>query len=239
MTGFLDPQAPNSIAEYSRYIDGDLLGKLIAKNFLVNRVGYQSSDVSTPLGRYGDAARKYAIEGGAVHDPADGFVETKIGAVSYEVKCARINIANRYKGESKENWAFVNLSTTPAKKPKSYGVLIAIGITTLGLENERYWEHLHDLLTTLHEARIPARVDALPHEEDFLSLCSFFVLPMSEIRTNYFRVNLNSVEASRYGQYRAWGHDRARCLSVWEAALGKLSRVAQTTALQRTTLDGH
>ena len=140
MVGFLDLLAPNVAAEYARYIDGDLLGKLIAKNFLVNRLGYASEAVLTPLGRYGDARAKYATPGTVIHDPGDGHVHTTQGRISYEVKCARINMGNRHTGNTAENWAFVNLLTTPAKVPKSYDVLIAIGIATLGLEDELGWQ---------------------------------------------------------------------------------------------------
>ena len=63
MTGFLDLSAPNTAAEYARHVDGDILGKLIVRNFLINRIELPAESIFTPVGRYGDAAVKYAKSG--------------------------------------------------------------------------------------------------------------------------------------------------------------------------------
>lgn len=219
MTGFLDPSAPSIPAEYARYIDGDLMGKLIARNFLVNRLGFVPSAVFTPLGRYGDANIKYAKAGAITHDPGDGHVWIGQRRVTFEIKCARINIANRARGYTNENWAFVNLLHSPRKAAKSYDVLVAIGVLTLGLEDERYWQYVGQVHEGLRAHGHPSNIHALPHEPEFLSLCSFFILPRTEIPTNYFRINVASVSKSRHARYRAWGHDEQRCKDVWSSAV--------------------
>jgi hypothetical protein len=225
MTGFLDPSAPSTSAEYARYIDGDLLGKLITRNLLINRLGCAPSTVFIPLGRYGDAKVKYAEDGAVTHDLGDGHIEIGSRRITFEIKCARINIANRTRGDTSENWAFVNLLHSPGKAFKSYHVLVAVGVRTLGLEDENYWHHLEQVHARLRADGHSSNIDALPHEAEFLSLCSFFILPRTEIPTNYFRINVDSVSKSRHAQYRAWGHDEPRCKEVWTNAMHGLDGV--------------
>lgn len=142
MAGFLDKTAPSTESEYSRYLDGDILGKILAKNFLVNRLGYSHDAVFIPVGRYGDADNKYAKSGLVVRDPGDGHVQTDAGVLTFEIKCARINVANRHLGQKAGNWAFTNILRSPGKAEKGYDLLIAIGVLVLGLEDSRYWDNL-------------------------------------------------------------------------------------------------
>ena len=225
MTGFLDLSAPNPTAEYTRYIDGDLLGKLIARNLLINQFNYSSGDIFTPIGRYGDAKPKYAKKGTIAQDPGDGYVQIADRRITFEIKCARINIANRARGDTSENWAFTGLRHSPAKMQKSYNVLIAIGLYVLGLEDSNYWSHLRSRHNLLQSQGHPSRLDALPHEQDFLSLCSFFIVPRLALPTNYFRVNLASVAASPYAAFHARGFDKQRCESIWQNAIAVTNEV--------------
>jgi hypothetical protein len=228
MAEILDRHAPSEAAEYARYLDGDLIGKILARNFLVNRLGYTPESIFTPLGRYGDARVKYSASG-VTHDPGDGHIEIDGKRLTFEVKFARVNIANRARGETAKNWAFVNLKHSPGKAEKRYDILIAIGSLTLGLEDENYWRDLTSVLADLRERGLPANIDAMPHELDYLSLCSFFVVPMEALPTNYFRVNVDSVENSQYGKYRGWGHDHTRCKEIWGSAVGAVRGVSQVT----------
>jgi hypothetical protein len=51
MPGSLDPKSPTVEAEYARFIDGDVLGKLVFKNFVVNRSRWiQDPDVGPGKG---------------------------------------------------------------------------------------------------------------------------------------------------------------------------------------------
>lgn len=229
MVKILDPNAPSQTAEYARYLDGDLIGKILTRNFLVNRLGYKSESVFTPIGRYGDARVK-TDQFGVVRNPGDGHIEIDGMRITFEVKFARINIANRARGEKAKNWAFVNLKHSPGKAKKNYDVLIAIGALTLGLEDENYWRELNSVLSGLRLRALPTNIDAMPHETDYLSLCSFFIIPMRKLPTNYFRVNIDSVEGSQYGKYRAWGHDEARCKEVWGNALKVVREVQPVLA---------
>jgi hypothetical protein len=52
MSGFLDPNAPSIEAEYPRYINGDIRGKILFKNFLLHRIGISPENIYIPLGRY-------------------------------------------------------------------------------------------------------------------------------------------------------------------------------------------
>lgn len=231
MSKILDPLAPSEAAEYARYLDGDLMGKILTRNFLVNRIDYTHESIFTPLGRYGDAVVKYN-QSSVVHDPGDGHIDIDGVRITFEVKFARINIANRSRGDTSKNWAFVNLKHSPGKAEKKYDILIAIGSMTLGLEDNNYWPDLNSILEGLKMKEVPANINAMPHESDYLSLCSFFIMPMCNLPTNYFRVNIDSVESSGYGKYRAWGHDEVRCKEVWGDALkivGKCQPVDRTT----------
>jgi hypothetical protein len=225
MATVLDPRAPSVAAEYARYIDGDVFGKVVARNLLINVLGYAAEKVYTPIGRYGDAATKYANSANVVNDPGDGHVETPQGRVTFEIKLARINMGNRKSGTLAENWAFVNILHTPAKVPKTYDVLIAIGLRSLGFEDEKYWSHLQSTDGELRKLGLPCRLDALPHEKDFLTFCSFFIVPRAAVRTNYFRVNADRVDRTPHKTYRAWGHDDVRCKEVWGNALRAVREV--------------
>jgi hypothetical protein len=219
MTTVLDPRAPSAAAEYARYIDGDLLGKIVTRNLLINVLQYPADKIYTPIGRYGDAATKYVGPAEVVNDPGDGHVDTPHGRVTFEIKIGRINMGNRKTWKLAENWAFVNILHTPAKMPKAYDILIAIGLRLLGLEDENYWSHLQSTYGNLRNRGLPCRLDALPHERDFLSLCSFFITPRADVPTNYFRINVDRVDQSIHKAYRAWGYDEQRCREVWAKAL--------------------
>lgn len=218
--GFLDRSAPDITAEYSRYIDGDVLGKLIVRNLLVNRLGHPPEKVFTPVGRYGDAKVKYAKAGAVVHDPGDGHVEVSGKRVTFEVKCARINMANRFRGDaSSENWAFTNLLASPGKKLKTYDVLIAVGVRVLGLEHEHFWPYLELQRKKLQAQGRPFELHTRPHEPEYLSLCSFFMLPRSRVMANGFRTHLASVSSCRYAAYHARGYDTEACRATWLRAV--------------------
>lgn len=219
MPNFLDPDAPSIDAEYSRYLDGDLLGKLIAKNFLTNVLGCQTQDVFIPLGRYGNAATKYAKRGTVQRDPGDGHVDYDERRITFEIKCARINVANRSKGHLEENWAFTNILRSPGRAAKKYDVLLAIGLYTLGLEDNRYWNHLDQVKALRAKQGRMVVPEARPHEASFLPVCSFFIMPMKAVPNNYFRVNLSAVEKKFCGRFRAWGDEAERCKALWNEAI--------------------
>ena len=115
MPGFIDRSAPSVLAEYSRYIDGDMLGKLLAKNLLVNRLGFLDDAVEMQLARHGDASTRYE-KGSSVRETlTDGYVQTDRGRISLEIKCARVNLSNRMRGLESRNWVFYTYSEVHTK----------------------------------------------------------------------------------------------------------------------------
>ena len=54
MSGFLDKGAPSTEAEYIRYLEGDIFGKIIFKNFALNILKIPERDVKIPIGKWGD-----------------------------------------------------------------------------------------------------------------------------------------------------------------------------------------
>lgn len=221
MTGFLDKSAPSVEAEYSRYLDGDILGKLITKNFLINRIGYSEDNVILPVGRYGDAEAKYDTNGIVEQDPGDGYLIEANHKITFEIKCARINIANRYLGQEAENWGFTNILKSPSKAEKKYDILIAIGVLVLGLEDMRYWDYLKNIQDKYRSEGRKVLLDAKPHQSEYLSICSFFIIPFGEIPTNFFRLTIPRISKSKYAKYWAWGDDVDECIKVWNYALNK------------------
>jgi hypothetical protein len=51
MSGFLDADAVSVEAEYTRYINPDVLRKIVLKNFAINILGLQDRQVRIPLSR--------------------------------------------------------------------------------------------------------------------------------------------------------------------------------------------
>ncbi|MNB92436.1 hypothetical protein D3C75_395390 [compost metagenome] len=223
MAGFLDKNAPSEEAEYSRYFDGDILGKIITKNFLMNCVGYTADEIFVPVGRYGDANTKYSNINQICLDPGDGHIKTQSGNLTFEIKCARINIANRHAGKSAENWAFSNIRRTPKKSEKKYDLLIAVGMNLLGLEDQNYWAHLQESKNKIQQGGGNFSLETMPHQPEFLNLCSFFIVPFKDVEKNYFRVTLHKISKSLYHQNLAPGSDPDRCAEVWRNALKKLA----------------
>jgi hypothetical protein len=54
MSGFLDEFAASIEAEYTRYLDPDLLGKIVFKKFALNVLGIEKDSIKIPLSRHGD-----------------------------------------------------------------------------------------------------------------------------------------------------------------------------------------
>jgi hypothetical protein len=171
-------------------------------------------DIYIPLSRYGDVDTQRQLA-------ADAQVKTSNGWLDVEIKCAHVNIANRTRGDTNENWAFGKLLVTDTRRTKQkYDVLFAAGILALGLEDPEYWRHLNDLGRQLKGSGREFKVDAAPHEAAFLDRCGFFVLPLADITRNYFRVTVSAIAKSRYNRYFAWGYDPKQAKRIWQSAVG-------------------
>jgi hypothetical protein len=217
MAGFLDVGAPTVNAEYGRYVDGDLLGKIVFKNFMHNRLGFEKDAIRIPLGRFGDA-------GSAWNCCADAQVAVGKRWLDIEIKCARINIPNRARGGLNENWAYAKILRTSTGERKRFDVIFFIGVRTLGMEDPRYWKYMREVARECDSARVPFRQNAMPHQEEFLSICSFIIMPRAKVPEHYFRVMLSALPESTYSKYQAWGHDPTRCRTRWKSALRSIGR---------------
>jgi hypothetical protein len=212
MPGFLDERAPKVDAEYGRYMDGDILGKFLFKNFILNRAKVPTSDLHIPVGRFGDVGTSWTCG-------ADAQVRIDGKWKEIEIKCARVNIANKTRGGSTENWAFNKILETTSGESKQFDLACFIAVRTLGLEDPNYWPYLATLNKEYSRYDIPFKCDALPHEVEFLSLCSFIIVPHSRLVSNYFRVMLSTLSTGEYSNYHAWGHELRRCRLIWNSAV--------------------
>lgn len=226
MAGFLDSFAPSIAAEYTRYIEGDALGKILFKNFLRHRIGVTDEQIYVPRGRHGDVEADRVIKAGAQ-------VSLNQSWKDIEIKCARINKANRYRGADKEDWAFTSLLTTGRnKEPKNYDIAVAIVVRVLGHEESAYWDYLQLRADALRKQQIEFGIDCLPHEDTYLNLCGFFVIPYSQIETDYFRVHFTALSHCRYHRFFAWGHNPDRCRQIWLSAIEFITQTREEQDMQ-------
>jgi hypothetical protein len=210
--GFLDKQAPSPEAEYVRFLDGDVFGKVILKSYLLRVIGLDESDIRVPIGKWGDTN----VES---HDIADASVRVNDRWLAVEVKLARLNIANKTKGQTEANWAFNNILRTPSKAGKRYDILFAVGVNVLGFENPGYWEYFRSTVSDLSATDPTLSERVLPHEPAFLNLCGAFVLAFSGIPNNHFRVTLRALSSSPFNQYFSLLSNSMRCKEIWASAL--------------------
>lgn len=215
MPGFLDDQAPSPEAEYVRFLEGDVFGKMLLKSYLLRVIGLNESDIRIPIGKWGDMNAES-------HGAADASVRINGQWLSVEVKLARLNIANKTLGQTKTNWAFNNILHSPSKATKTYDILFAVGVNVLGFENPGYWEYFRNTVSELSVSDPHLTETVLPHEPAFLNLCGAFILPFPKIPNNHFRVTLSALHASSFNQYFAWLSNTIRCKEIWESTLSVL-----------------
>jgi hypothetical protein len=212
MPGFLDPQAPSVDAEYSRYLEGDVLGKIIFKNFLLNAIGLHEESICIPISRYGDIKADRRPK-------ADALIREGGNWLDVEIKCARINIANKTLGYTRANWAFSNILKSPGKESKQYDMLFAVGIEIMGHEHPDYWRYLALVKAARSKSGIIINMDAKPHEPEYLSLCSFFILPFHQIQHNCFRVMVDQVSRCYLRPHHSWGFEQERLVALWKSCV--------------------
>jgi hypothetical protein len=212
MPGFLDKNAPSPEAEYVRFLEGDVFGKLIFKSYLLRVLNLPENDFIIPIGKWGDMGAEF-------HGAADALVRVDGRWLDIEIKLARLNIANKTKGQTEPNWAFNNILHSPSKAAKSYNILFAVGINVLGFENPEYWSHFRSAVSALSSETPRLSESVMPHEPEFLSLCGAFVMPYSEIPTNHFRVTRRALSASHFNKYFSELSDTERSRSNWRKAV--------------------
>ncbi len=225
MAGFLlDASAPSREAEYVRYLEGDIFGKILFRNFAINVFGLKEEQIDIPIGKWGD------IGVDAPH--ADARVKIGDRWLDVEIKFSRINIANKTNGHVKHNWAFGALLYSPKndrlkedidnkKEKKHYDILFAVGAEILGLEHPKYWQHLEHISVSRAQQGIKVSTDALPDQQEYRCLCGVFLVPFDELDgddRNYFRRNLERIDKEALSERFAWGWQMDRCQSLWRHA---------------------
>lgn len=143
MPGFLDPNAVSIEAEYTRYLDSDILGKIVLKNFAINVLGLDSRDIRAPVSRHGDV--------GNYKDFCDAGIRIHGRTYSIETKCSRHILAKKTRVVSPSpRWNFGKLlySARSRRQRTDYELLFAVGVDSPGFEDsEAYWKHLHSMRT--------------------------------------------------------------------------------------------
>jgi hypothetical protein len=212
MPGFIDPAAPSVEAEYARYLEGDLLGKFVFKNFCRNVLQLPDRALHIPLGRRGDF-------GATTKPDADVLVEVNGRKFDVELKCVRVSVPGRKDGNTRKTWFFGPALRKPKGGRRRCDIAVFIGVMTLGLEDRSYWTSLDQYAEKMAREDIKVFPRTQPHEPKFLNMCGFFVIPFRSIRTNCFRVTIGAVERCKYKQQFAWGHDVKTCRQIWANAV--------------------
>ena len=136
MPGFLDPDAVSIQAEYTRYLDPDVLGKIVFKNFALNVLKLEPTRVRIPLSRQGDL--------GTYRDSCDAGIRFGNRWYSVETKCSRWVVAKSCKANPSPRWMFSGLlHSAKGRERAEYDLIFAVGIDTPGLEDSLgYWKHM-------------------------------------------------------------------------------------------------
>src|SRR5207244_270736 len=88
-------------AEYTRYLDADLLGKILFKNFCLNVLGVKEESVKIALSRHGDL--------GTHKDPSDAEIRFENHSYVVETKISRWQIQKRNRINPIPRWSFSGL----------------------------------------------------------------------------------------------------------------------------------
>lgn len=216
MPGFLDPYATSIEAEYARYFDADILGKIIFKNFALNVLGVKEEAIRIPLSRQGDL--------GNYKDLSDAGIRFENRTYSIETKMSRWCVQKRHKINPVPRWMFSGLKRSATGTERGqYDLVFAVGINTPGLEDSLgYWRHLSALKSEAKKESRDIDLSAWPHERQFLSQCGLFILPRPFIFgccANGIDVTIRTIAERQDYQFFGWGYDFARLQKVWHHAL--------------------
>jgi hypothetical protein len=211
--GFLDPHAVSTEAEYTRYLDPDILGKIVLKNFALNVLNLDSKRVRIPLSRLGDL--------GTYKDSSDAGVRFANRWYNVETKCSRWVVALRCKADPTPRWIFSGLTRSQKGTERcEYDLVFAVGINAPGLEDSLgYWRHLHSLKKEHESEGRSFDLNVWPHDPAFLSRCGIYILPRHVISQNHLDVTIRTLSQRRDFQFFSWGYDVRRLKQVWLRAI--------------------
>jgi hypothetical protein len=205
--GYLDKQAKSVRVEFFRYVDKDIFGKILFKNFVTNILKLREPAFTVALARHGERhGRKL---------DADAEIYFRRKTINIEIKFSHLNIVHPDK-ENLRCWSFSKVLETGKQQPKRFDFLFAVGVLSLGLSEADYWE---ELLATEREFRMRGRnfpLDAAPYDASFLNRCGFFIIPHAAIKTKGVTATVRADGVSQYKPFFAWGFDTARCNQLWQ-----------------------
>jgi len=213
MQGILDKFPVYSIqAEYTRYLDADLLGKIVFQNFALNVLGIERKSIEIPQSRRGDLG---SFDAGIIFENRLYRTETKI---------SRWIVQKRNKINPIPRWAFSGLKHSANKRTKrvNYDLVFAVGINAPGLEDSReYWRHFDSLKKAAKKEGRAFGLSAWPHEREFLNHCGLFILPRQFVFTHCKNSPYITIQAisEKYDEFFAWGYDIPRLKQVWQHAI--------------------
>jgi hypothetical protein len=216
MSGFLDLYAVSIKAEYTRYLDADLLGKIVFKNFALNVLGIKEEAIRIPLSRQGDL--------GPYKDLSDAGIRFENRSYSIETKISRWCVQKRNKIDPIPRWAFSGLKhSAKGTERGQYDLVFGVGINAPGLEDSLgYWRHLHSLKKEAEKEGRDFDLSVWPHEREFLNQCGIYILPRQFIFAhcrNSQYITIRTIPERRDYEFFGWGHDISRLRKVWHRAI--------------------
>src|SRR5881394_913143 len=208
MAGFLDPEAPSIRAEYFRYIEKDILGKILFKNFFLNVLNFREEAIYIPLGRSPRYDERKII--------GDAQVLVEGQWLDAEIKCAYMRITHYRRRNPLMTWGFDRVIRTAKRNNKSpCNFIFAVGINARCLGDPAYWTDVN----RLPQSSQSVDVNTAPHQSAFLSCCGIFLFPHERFPRNNPSVTISRIRKSRYGEFFSWGNDIAGCCKTWAALL--------------------
>jgi hypothetical protein len=230
MPGYLDKQAPSIPIEFFRYVDSDILGKLLFKNFVTNILKLRESAFSVSLARHGERyGRKL---------DADAEIYFRRKTIGIEIKCSRLNICHPDTDDLR-CWNFNKVKETDKRQLKRFDVLFAVGVLTLGLSEPDYWEDLFARQRAFHDLGRKLSIEAPPYHPDFLNHCGFFIIPFRAIERKSVSATVRGDRVTHYEPFFAWGFDPVRCNQLWQSVVeDHISLLKQTNGVSLSNQDG-
>jgi hypothetical protein len=216
MSGFLDPYAVSVKAEYTRYLDADILGKIVFKNFALNVLKIDEGSIRIPLSRQGDL--------GTYKDSCDAGIRFRNRSYSVETKSSRWVVAMRCKTDPKPRWIFSGLMHSAKGTERSkYDLIFAVGINAPGLEDSLgYWRHLHSLKKDAEAKGHDFDLSVWPHEFEFLDRCGIYILPrqfVSRHCKNTLDVTIRTLSERLDFEFFSWGYEVPQLRKIWDHAI--------------------
>jgi hypothetical protein len=131
MSGFLDPNAPSILAEYSHYLDSDILGKILFRNFFLNVLRFREEEIYLPLGRSTRYDERKLT--------SDAHVLVRGHWLDVEIKTSHVNIIHPHRSRPLKCWSFGRMLYTTRKKEKiPFDFAFAVGVYSRGLGDPEY-----------------------------------------------------------------------------------------------------